>query len=136
MLDPSILWQVEALTGAAIDRPRSIYPSGITLPALTLTGNERVGDCVRAGEGEVQSSSNAIKFGAVHSCLTYDWPRGLPHLSQLIAQVYRANIDLQVSDAIVDRLKEGANKHCHVRWQIVKEGGLICFCEECVIMFM
>ena len=28
----------------------------------------------RAGEGGVQISSNAIKFGAVHSCLTHDWP--------------------------------------------------------------
>ena len=92
------------------------------------------------GEGGVQSSSNAIKFGAVHSCQTYDWPRGLPCLSHLIAQVYRANIGLQVSDAIVDRLREGTSKHCLVKWQIVKEegggGGLICFCEECVIMFM
>ena len=78
---------------------------------------------VRAGEGGVQSSSYAIKFGAVHSCLTYDWPRGLPYLSQLIAQVYRANIGLQVSDAIVDRLREGTNKHCLVKWQIVKEEG-------------
>ena len=75
------------------------------------------------GERGVQSSSNAIKFGAVHSCLTYDWPRGLPYLSQLVAQVHRANIGLQVSDAIADRLREGTNKHCLVKWQIVKEEG-------------
>ena len=79
---PSSLWQVEALTGAVIDRPRS----GILLHALTLMGNERYGSlcvcvCVcdgRAGEGGVRSPSIAIKFGAVHSRLIRDWPRGLP----------------------------------------------------------
>ena len=73
----------------------------------------------RAGEGRVRSSSNAIKFGAVHSCLTRDWPRDLSHLSELIAQVHRTNISPQVSDAIVDRLREGKNKHYLVKWQIV-----------------
>ena len=63
----------------------------------------------RAGEGGVRSLSNAVKFGAVHSCLTGDWPRGLSYLSELIAQVHRANIGPQVSDAIADRLREGTN---------------------------
>ena len=58
----------------------------------------------RAGEGGVQISSNAIKFGAVRSCLT-------KYLSELIAQVHRANIGLQVSDTIADRLREGTNKY-------------------------
>ena len=70
----------------------------------------------RAGEGGVRSSSKAIKFGAVHSCLTRDWPRRLPYLSELIAQVHRANIGPQVSVAIADRLREGTNKHCHAKW--------------------
>ena len=73
----------------------------------------------RAGERGVQSSSNAIKFGAVHSCLTYDWPRGLPYFTTH-RQVHRANIGLQISDAIADRLREGTNKHCLTKWQIVK----------------
>ena len=76
--------------------------------------------CVgRAGEGGVRNSSNPIKFGAVHSCLTCDSPRGLQYLSELIAQVYRPNIGPQVSDAIADRLREGTNKHCLVKWRIV-----------------
>ena len=50
-----------------------------------------------------------------------DWARGLPHLSEFIAQVHGANICPQVSDAIADRLNEGTNKHCLVNWQIVTQ---------------
>ena len=116
---PSSLWQVEALTGAVIDRPRSTRLLSYCLP-WPLTSNKRCGwlcvcVCVcdgRAGEGRVQISSNAIKFGAVHPWLTQ-------YLSELIAQVHRANIGLQVSDTIADRLREGTNKYCLVKWQTV-----------------
>ena len=43
----------------------------------------------------------------------------IQYLSKLIAQVDRANIGLQVSDTIADRLREGTNKYCLVKWQTV-----------------
>ena len=60
------------------------------------------------------------------------------YLSELIAQVDRANIGLQVSDTIADRLRQGTNKYCLVKWQTVtpppprRGEGVICTCEECV----
>ena len=38
---------------------------------------------------------------------------------ELIIQVHRVNISPQVSNVIADRLREGTNKYCLVKWRIV-----------------
>ena len=96
----------------------------------------------RAGEGGVRSSSKAIKFGAVHSCLTPDLPRALPYLTELIAQVHKATIGPQVSDTIGSERE--TNKHCLVSGKLLLPPPNPCeergtkrvdfVSEECVIM--